>query len=82
MADDLKHISNPYGLNDEINFGKHKDARVKDIIYNDVKYIEWALENVDHFDIDKDALDYYENTWNAHNENENDTDAFFYDENY
>jgi len=81
---DLELASPPHGLNDEVNFGKHKGDRIKDVIYDDVTYIKWLLENVGHFELDKDAMDYYENTWDAHNESEseNDTYSFFYDENY
>jgi len=44
-----------HGLSDKVKFGKHRGKSVEDIISSDPQWLFWAVENVDDFDIDKDA---------------------------
>ena len=51
-----------YRLEDPIAFGKYKPQRltIAQIIDRDPTYIEWLLDNVDRFDLDDEAFEYYE----------------------
>lgn len=51
-----------YRLEDPIRFGKYKPEglTIEQIIDNDPTYIEWLIDNVDHFNLDDEAFDYYE----------------------
>lgn len=58
----------PIGLEDNFDFGKYKGKSVEAVINEDVKYIEWCIDNVDGFELDNEAyedyedkLDYYDN---------------------
>lgn len=68
MLDPLEDGYPELELNDKIRFGKWKGYSVRGVISEDVKYIEWALENVAGFSIDEEAkalyweyLEIYEN---------------------
>lgn len=45
-----------YGLNDTLDFGKHKGKTLQEIIREDFQWIEWALNYSDHFHCDIDAV--------------------------
>lgn len=45
-----------YGLNDTLDFGKHKGKTLQEIIRDDFKWVEWALDYSDHFHCDIDAV--------------------------
>lgn len=46
----------PFKLNDKITFGKHKGLTIKEIIEDDPSYLEWALDEVDGFELDDAAI--------------------------
>jgi hypothetical protein len=48
----------PVGLDQKINFGKHKGLTVKQICEKDVDWIAWAIENLK-MHLDTWAFDYY-----------------------
>jgi hypothetical protein len=41
-----------YDLDTEIDFGKYKGRTVEDVLNEDAKYLLWAMENVDRFEVD------------------------------
>lgn len=43
-------------VNDEFQFGKYKDEEVGVIIRAEPSYIQWCLKNLEHFNLDPDAL--------------------------
>ncbi len=45
-----------YRLNDKLEFGKHKDETLLDIVHNDWGWVEWVVDNLDHFYCDIDAV--------------------------
>lgn len=48
-----------YTLDSQLNFGKHKGKTVRAVAgSDDVRYLEWALENIPWFELDKDASEY------------------------
>ena len=47
-------------LTDKLTFGKHKGETIQDVCDNNVTYIEWALETIDTFELDDEAMGYYE----------------------
>ena len=56
-------------LNDVVEFGKHKYKIWKDVINEDVEYIDWCFDNIKKFDLDDEAKSYYRNK-KMSNENE------------
>ncbi len=47
-------------LIDKITFGKYRGDTIKEIIDNAPTYIEWALDEVDWFELDDEAMAEYE----------------------
>ena len=45
------------GLDSRFTFGTHKGRTVQEVINDDSDYIEWALDNVDRFELDSAASD-------------------------
>ena len=45
-----------YGLNDVLDFGKHKGKTLQEVISSDWGWIEWAADSSDRFYFDIDAL--------------------------
>lgn len=45
-----------YGLNDVLDFGKHKGKTLQEVISSDWGWIEWAADNSDRFYFDIDAV--------------------------
>jgi uncharacterized protein (DUF3820 family) len=45
-----------YGLNDILEFGKHKGELLIDVIHNDWRWVEWAIEESQHFFCDVNAV--------------------------
>lgn len=45
----------PLKLNDKITFGKHRGLTIKEIIEDDPTYLEWALDEIDGFELDAAA---------------------------
>ena len=52
-----------YGLDDVLEFGKHKGKPLKEILKNDTQWVEWAINHSDHFfcDIEECAEDFSKN---------------------
>lgn len=44
-----------YTLDDVIRFGKHQDKTVGQVSAQDPTYLEWALDNIDGFELDDEA---------------------------
>ena len=49
-----------YKLETIINFGKHKDETIKAVCDDNPTYIDWCLDNLEWFDLDDEAKDYFE----------------------
>ncbi len=47
-------------LSDRMGFGKYKDQTLRWVIEHDSDYMNWAVETIDWFKLDKDASDYLE----------------------
>lgn len=45
-----------YGLNDTLDFGKHKGETLQEVIHNDFGWVEWAISNSEHFFCDIEAV--------------------------
>ena len=45
-----------YGLQDELDFGKHKGKTVKEVVHSDFAWIKWAIVNSDHFLCDVEEI--------------------------
>jgi len=45
-----------YGLDDSLEFGKHKGELLIDVIHNDWKWVEWAISESEHFFCDINAV--------------------------
>ncbi len=45
-----------YGLDDVLEFGKHKGEKLIDVIHNDLNWVEWAINNSEHFFCDMEAV--------------------------
>lgn len=41
-----------YDLDTVLDFGKHKGLTVEDVLNDDPRYLLWALENVERFEVD------------------------------
>jgi len=59
-------------LDDTFPFGKYKDTGlcVKSVIYRDLGYIGWLMENSDDPLFDDDAIDFYETLLEAQEDTE------------
>jgi hypothetical protein len=44
------------GINNVLEFGKHKGETIKDIMRTDPNYIHWALRNIPTFKLNRNAL--------------------------
>lgn len=44
-----------YGLNSVLEFGKYKGQTIKQVLEQNVDYITWCLENINHFALDEEA---------------------------
>lgn len=44
-----------YGLETKIALGKHRGATIREIIEDDPSYLEWALDEIDWFELDDAA---------------------------
>lgn len=53
-------------LTDKMNFGKYRNRTIQEVIEDDPTYIEWALDNVDWFELDDEAMDVYEKAIKEH----------------
>lgn len=38
-----------YSLNDTLDFGRHKGKTLQEVIHTDFQWVQWAVENADHF---------------------------------
>lgn len=38
-----------YSLDDKLEFGKHKGETLREIIHSDYGWVEWAIDNSEHF---------------------------------
>lgn len=47
-------------LTDKMNFGKYRDDTVQEVIDNTPSYIKWALDEVNGFELDDEAMAEYE----------------------
>lgn len=47
-----------YTIDETLDFGKYAGKELREVIADDPAYIEWALDEVGHFDLDDEALDY------------------------
>lgn len=59
-----------YTLRTMVNFGKHRGKTIQEIISEDHSYIEWAIDEIDNFQLDGNAATYlnemyydYEDDW-------------------
>jgi hypothetical protein len=48
-------------MDDVISFGKYKEDTIAEIIDKDPDYLEWAIFNVEDFELDDEALNFLEN---------------------
>lgn len=55
-----------YSLEDTIRFGMHKGTLIKELIENNLKYVERALDEVDHFELDDKAMELYDDMCDEH----------------
>lgn len=46
-----------YDLDTALDFGKHRGRTVEDLLGDDPRYLLWALENVERFEVDKALQD-------------------------
>lgn len=46
-----------YGVNDILEFGKHKGKTLAEVIHSDWGWVKWASENAEHFFCDKDEVE-------------------------
>lgn len=56
LGDPTQEHTKIYGLDDILDFGKHKGITLREIIRDDFQWIEWALNYSDHFHCDIDAV--------------------------
>lgn len=45
-----------YGINDELEFGKYKGKKLQEVISLDWRWVEWAINNSEHFFCDLDEV--------------------------
>ena len=45
-----------YGLNDTLKFGKHKGKTLIEVVHDDFGWVEWAINNSEHFFCDIEAV--------------------------
>ena len=50
-----------YSLNDKLDFGKHSNQLLKDVLSNDPQYIHWCLIRINWFFLCDSAITYLEN---------------------
>ena len=53
-------------LTDKITFGKHKGETLEEVILSNPTYIEWALDEIDSFEIDDEAMGKYQTSIDDH----------------
>ncbi len=46
-----------YSLKTKLNFGKHKGKTLSQTLNTDPLYIQWCMNNVNEFNLDKKALE-------------------------
>lgn len=46
-----------YGLEDKLEFGKHKGKTLKEVIHNDWNWVSWAIHNSEHFFCDLEDVE-------------------------
>ncbi len=51
-----------YKLNDQLGIGRHRLDTVRQVIDSDFDYMGWTIDTVRDFELDNDALLYYEDT--------------------
>jgi hypothetical protein len=56
-----------YSLDTEFTFGKYRSETIEMVIYEDVKYITWCIENVKDFVLDDKAYKVYNQELSASN---------------
>lgn len=55
-------MSNQLSLTDLLTFGKWRGASLKEVIEEDITYVEWALDEVSFFELDDRASEFYDET--------------------
>ncbi len=45
-----------YGLSSKITIGKHAGLTIEEIIQDDPSYLEWALDEIERFELNDEAL--------------------------
>ena len=50
-----------HGLNDRVDFGKHRNKTWKTVILEDPDYIQWAFDNIQNFSLDEEAIEVWHN---------------------
>ncbi len=45
----------PFGLEDELPFGKHQGSTVQEVVDTDVDWLIWAIDNIKDFCLTSDA---------------------------
>lgn len=46
-----------FGKHDVLTFGKHKGETVGEVLQTDPKYLKWAFDNVDWFNLEDEVLE-------------------------
>ncbi|HEX4112735.1 MAG TPA: hypothetical protein VH020_09390 [Stellaceae bacterium] len=46
-----------YDLDTVLDFGRYKGRTVEDVLADDPRYLLWAMENVERFEVDKAVQD-------------------------
>lgn len=46
-----------YGISDTINFGKYKGDTIEKVLEKDPKYLLWAVEHIEWFELNDDVLE-------------------------
>lgn len=78
-----KPIETGLGLNDKMLFGKYKGELISNMIYKNVSYIHWCIENVESFKLSNEAYEIYVREWERHEiDRESANRRFDYDHNY
>lgn len=44
-----------FGMDDVLTFGKYKGETVRQIAETDPRYLRWAFDNIDWFDLDEEV---------------------------
>ena len=61
-----------FKLTDELTFGKHKGTSVEDVISEDSGYMNWVVENVEWFKLDKEAQSFLDQCLDIQDERNHD----------